>query len=153
MALPVLSADDKDLSAVQAAIGLGFADAGMAVGSASEIDRVAAERGESADHQDTRDSIAAGRFVLAGAFGPRGAVGGGGHSPRGSVTEITGVATLSSYRRRGIASAVTTCLIADARERGMRTIFLSADSEQVAHIYAGIGFHRIGTACIAEDRS
>jgi hypothetical protein len=29
---------------------------------------------------------------------------------------------------------------------GLRTVFLSASSEDVARVYAGIGFGRIGTA-------
>jgi predicted GNAT family acetyltransferase len=35
-------------------------------------------------------------------------------------------------------------------ERGVRTVFLSASDSAVARVYARIGFHRIGTALIAE---
>ena len=30
----------------------------------------------------------------------------------------------------------------------MRTVFMSAGSEDVARIYQGVGFVRVGTACI-----
>jgi predicted GNAT family acetyltransferase len=38
----------------------------------------------------------------------------------------------------------------DARERGVRTIFLSAQDDAVARVYERVGFVRVGTACIAE---
>jgi hypothetical protein len=40
--------------------------------------------------------------------------------------------------------------VQDARERGVETIFLSAGSEEIARVYARLGFRRVGTACIAE---
>ena len=77
-------------------------------------------------------------------------VAGGGHSPRGTVTEITGVATLPAYRRRGIGAAVTDALCRDAAGRGVGMVFLSAGSGDVARVYQRVGFARVGTACIAE---
>jgi predicted GNAT family acetyltransferase len=68
----------------------------------------------------------------------------------GAVTEITGVATLPSARRRGLGALVTGRLVQDARERGAELIFLSAGSEDIARVYARLGFERVGTACIAE---
>jgi predicted GNAT family acetyltransferase len=49
-----------------------------------------------------------------------------------------------------LGAAVTALLAADARERGVQTVFLSASDDAVARIYARIGFRRIGTAMIAE---
>jgi ribosomal protein S18 acetylase RimI-like enzyme len=66
--------------------------------------------------------------------------------PLGGVTEVMGVATLPSARRQGLGAAVTARLVADAGSLGLRTVFLTASSPDVAHIYAGIGFERIGTA-------
>ncbi|WP_443050588.1 hypothetical protein [Streptomyces sp. H27-D2] len=40
--------------------------------------------------------------------------------------------------------------MADARSRGVRTLFLSAGDDDVARIYAGLGFRRIATALVAE---
>jgi predicted GNAT family acetyltransferase len=45
---------------------------------------------------------------------------------------------------------VTALLAADARYRGVQTIFLSASDAAVARVYARIGFREIGTAMIAE---
>ncbi len=74
----------------------------------------------------------------------------GQHNPVGGVTEIVGVGTLPSARRRGLALAVTAALVADARARGVGTVFLSAGDEDVARIYARLGFRRVATALIAE---
>ena len=74
----------------------------------------------------------------------------GQHNPIEAVTEIVGVGTLPSVRRRGLAHAVTTALVDDAQRRGVETIFLSAGDDEVARIYARIGFRRVGTALVAE---
>ncbi|MGH3928591.1 MAG: GNAT family N-acetyltransferase, partial [Pseudonocardiaceae bacterium] len=74
----------------------------------------------------------------------------GQHQPVGTVSEIVGVGTLPTARRRGLGLAVTTTLVADARSRGMRTIFLSAGDDDVARIYTRLGFRRCATALIAE---
>jgi predicted GNAT family acetyltransferase len=66
------------------------------------------------------------------------------------VTEIVGVGTLPSFRRRGLAAAVVRLLIEDALRRGVETIFLSADDATVARLYAGLGFTEMATACAAE---
>ena len=70
----------------------------------------------------------------------------GSYQPCDGVAEITGVATLPGYRRRGLAAAVTSALVRDARREGVRTIFLSADDDVVACVYARIGFRIVGTA-------
>ena len=71
------------------------------------------------------------------------------HQPLDGVTEIVGVATLPAYRRRGLGAAVTAALVADALERGVETVFLSAADEDVARMYASVGFRRVGTAGVA----
>ncbi|MEO5834054.1 MAG: GNAT family N-acetyltransferase [Nakamurella sp.] len=145
----MLTADDVDLPSVQVAIGLGFTAPGTAIGTVGDTERVTAEAAMSDAYGPTRERIAAGCVALAGAFAGVGAVGGGSHSPRGEITEITGVATLPAYRRRGIGAAVTARLTADAVRGGVRTCFLSAGSPEVARIYARAGFRRVGTACVA----
>ncbi|MEU6965627.1 GNAT family N-acetyltransferase [Streptomyces chrestomyceticus] len=74
----------------------------------------------------------------------------GQHQPVGAVSEIVGVGTLPIARRRGLGLAVTAALVADARERGVRTVFLSANNDDVARIYERLGFRRVATALIAE---
>jgi hypothetical protein len=41
--------------------------------------------------------------------------------------------------------------VGDARRRGVDTVFLSASSDDVARVYAKVGFRRVGTACTAEE--
>ena len=144
-----LSADDPDLAAVQAAIHVGFGQDDTLVGPGSVRERDA-RASEPDPHVDTlADMIAAGRTVTFGAVDPQlGAVGGGSHNPRGDVTEIVGVAVLPAHRRRGIAGHLTWALAADAAAAGVRTVFMSAGSDDVARIYEGVGFRRVGTACI-----
>ncbi|WP_405407995.1 GNAT family N-acetyltransferase [Streptomyces decoyicus] len=75
--------------------------------------------------------------------------------PVGAVSEIVGVGTLPTARRRGLGLAVTAALVADARSRGVEPVFLSAGDEDVTRIYARLGFRRIATALIvgpAEQR-
>jgi len=91
-----------------------------------------------------------GLLALVGAYDDRGGVlGGGSHSPRGETTELTGIAVLPRARRRGVGAAVTAALVADARERGVGTVFLSAQDDAVARVYERVGFVRVGTACVA----
>jgi ribosomal protein S18 acetylase RimI-like enzyme len=92
-----------------------------------------------------------GLLALVAAYDGQGAVvGGGSHGPRGDTTELTGIAVLPRARRQGVGAAITAALVADARARGARTVFLSAQDDAVARIYERVGFERVGTACIAE---
>jgi predicted GNAT family acetyltransferase len=97
-----------------------------------------------------RERLVAGRTVTAVALVDGDPVAVGSHQPVGGVSEVVGVATLPALRRRGIAAAVTGLLAADALGRGVETLFLSAGSEEIARVYARVGFRRVGTACIAE---
>ncbi|MFD3947661.1 GNAT family N-acetyltransferase [Streptomyces sp. NPDC058579] len=71
----------------------------------------------------------------------------------GAVSEVVGVGTLPAARRRGLGLAVTAALVADARARGVGTVFLSATDESVARLYGRLGFRTAGTALIAEPAS
>lgn len=72
------------------------------------------------------------------------------HQPVGAVSEVVGVATLPAFRRRGLAGAVTSALVADAYARGVRTVFLSAGDVAVSRVYRGAGFVPVGVVCAAE---
>jgi GNAT superfamily N-acetyltransferase len=153
VAVRMLDPDDPEQGAVHAAIEVGFSNAGTARGSASvqERDAMLAESAPNPARDDHRQSLMErGLLAIAGAFDVSGALGGGSHSPRAAVTEITGVAVLPAARRRGIGAMITAALAADARERGVETVFCSAASQEVARLYESIGFRRVGTACIAE---
>lgn len=153
ISLRVIRPADPGLPSVQAAIGLGFAHPGTGIGLAGDAQRSAAELaladGDADADRSTRDRIASGAHVVVGAFATTGAVAGGSHSPRAGVTEITGVATLPAYRRRGIGAAVTASLVRHARASELSVCFLTAGSEEVARVYRRAGFERVGTACVA----
>ncbi len=134
----LLRGDDPTLGAVQGAVGAGF----------EESDEVA-----SADAPFMRDRVSRGLTRLVGAYESGAAVGGGSHQPSGSVTELVGIAVVPRARRRGIGAAITAALVEDARELGVRTVFLSAGSQRVADVYARVGFTRVATACVAEAAS
>ena len=146
-----LDPDDPALAAVRAAVSVGFAAAGTARGNESvgERDRkLADDRGPV---ETLATLLGTGRSVMYGAFDPYvGAVGGGSHNARGDVTEIVGVGVLPAYRRQGIAGHLTWALARDAADAGVRTVFMSAGSDDVARIYEGVGFRRVGTACIVD---
>lgn len=60
--------------------------------------------------------------------------------------QITNVATLPSYRRRGFSRAVLEELIARARKKGISSIFLEArvSNAPALSLYESLGFCRIG---------
>ncbi|MCT4356319.1 GNAT family N-acetyltransferase [Streptomyces sp. Je 1-79] len=98
--------------------------------------------------------IAAGLTRLAAAVDADGtALSSGQHQPVGPVSEVVGVGTLPTARRRGLGLAVTAALIADARAHGVETVFLTATDESVARLYGRLGFRTIATALIAEPAS
>lgn len=136
LTVEVLDADHPRLGEVLAAVSAAF----------GETDEVGAPRSTDA----VRDQLADGSYRLVAATGPQGVVGGGSHAPRGGVTELTGIAVLPAARSRGVGAAITAALVADARDRGVHTVFLSAGSRRVADIYARVGFVPVATACIAE---
>lgn len=131
----VMDADDDALGAVCAAVHAGF-------GGTDDV-------GEP-DAGTRPEQMRRGLLRTVGAFLDGTPVGGGSHGPRGDATELAGIAVLPHARRRGIGAAVTAALAADARARGIRTVFLSAQDEDVARVYERVGFRRVGTACVAE---
>ena len=135
----VLAPDDADLPLVTAAIHAGF----------EGTDEVQAKPAGRQQQQMERDLLA-----VVGAYDEQGhVVGGGSHGPRGDTTELTGIAVLPRARRQGVGAAITAALVADARRRGIGTVFLSAGDDSVARVYERVGFVRVGTACIAEEVS
>jgi ribosomal protein S18 acetylase RimI-like enzyme len=153
VAVRMLDPDEPDHGAVHASIEVGFSNSGTERGSASvkERDAVLAESvANPARDRHRRSLMEQGLLAIAGAIDVSGALGGGSHSPRADVTEITGVAVLPAARRRGIGAMITAALASDAHERGVETVFCSAASGAVARVYESIGFRRVGTACIAE---
>ena len=124
---------------------------GTAVGAAGPAERDAA----AAEVKDdliaaVQDRVRRGVTVGAAAFTDEGIVASGQHQPVGSATEIVGVATLPTMRRRGLAAALTSTLAEHAFSNGVDLILLSAESDAVAAVYERVGFQRIGFAGAAE---
>jgi ribosomal protein S18 acetylase RimI-like enzyme len=91
-----------------------------------------------------RERLAEGFTVMAGALVAGDPVSIGSHQPLEGIAEVTGVATLPAFRRRGLGAAVTSLLVRDAFDRGVTTVFLSAGGDDVARMYASLGFREVG---------
>ncbi|MFE3329487.1 GNAT family N-acetyltransferase [Streptomyces sp. NPDC059176] len=88
-----------------------------------------------------RPTISAGHKTIIAALGSDGTPLAVGHyHPAHGTTEIGGIGTLPTARRRGLAAAVTTALVNHARDHGVNTIFLAYAEDVVARIYARLGF-------------
>lgn len=136
-----------------ATVALGFSAPGVARGAAGPAERDAYAAGSDPFRPYRRSRLADGRSVMVAAYDParleHGPLAGGSHSPVGDVTELTGIATLSAARRRGLGAAVTAALVADAQARGVGTVFLAAGDDDIPRVYERVGFRRVGTACAA----
>ncbi|MEU6863011.1 GNAT family N-acetyltransferase [Streptomyces sp. NPDC046876] len=148
----LLGADDPLLRAAVTVPMLAFADPGTAVGAAgpAELAAAAADPAVEARRGAVAEMLASGRTAMAVAVQDGVVLAAGQYNPVGDVAEVAGVGTLPAARRRGLALAVTSALVADALARGARTVFLSAGDEAVARIYARAGFRTVATALIAE---
>ncbi|TDD28629.1 GNAT family N-acetyltransferase [Kribbella turkmenica] len=147
----ILPPDGAVLRQARAVASLAFADLGTAVGEAGPEDRDAKAAEISDDLVDGLvDRARRGVTVSAGAFTDHAMVASGAHQPVGATTEIVGVGTLPSMRRRGLAAAVTSVLAEHAFANGVDLILLSAESKPVAAVYERLGFRRIATAGAAE---
>ncbi|MFB7664236.1 GNAT family N-acetyltransferase [Kitasatospora sp. NPDC056138] len=148
----VLGPEDPALAAALAVPRLAFAEPGTRIGAAGPAELAEASRTAARDGSTERVAgrIRTGLTRVAVAVTDGTALCSGMHQPVGEVTEIVGVGTLPAARRRGLAHLVTAALVADARALGTRTVFLSAGDEDVARVYARLGFRPVGTALIAE---
>jgi GNAT superfamily N-acetyltransferase len=140
------------LSTAFAVVKVGFGHEGTATGEAGPAERDAARKPvDPALVTQKAELIRTGRHARVLAVDPvHGGVAAGALQALNGVAEVAGVATLPSARRRGLAAAVTGALTAAARAAGAELIYISADSDAVARIYGRLGFHRVGTSCIAE---
>jgi ribosomal protein S18 acetylase RimI-like enzyme len=147
----VVAPTDPELDQIWAVPAVAFSRPGTDVGRAGppERDKLAADH-DGGTLAMLRDRLRSGQSVLATASGPDGPLAAGSCQAVDGVAEITGVGVLPASRRQGLGAAVTALLAADALERGVRTVFLSATDQAVARIYASIGFQEIGKAMIAE---
>ncbi|MBA3765283.1 MAG: GNAT family N-acetyltransferase [Actinobacteria bacterium] len=141
---------DDDLAALSAVAEVGFATPGTGTGGAGLVEAAGAVATQNPDTiAFQRGRMLTGLTIAAAARVPGGIAAVGWHQPLDGASEVVGVATLPSFRRRGLAASVTATLVGDALERGMDTVFLSADDDDVARVYERVGFRRIGTASAA----
>lgn len=139
----VLTADDPVLPAALALPRLAFAEQGTAVGSAghNELSVVADELSKDGTVTSIRPAIRAGHKTIIAALDPDGTPLAVGHyHPANGTTEIGGIGTLPTARRQGLAAVLTTALVNHARDHGVSTVFLAYAEDDVARIYARLGF-------------
>ena len=73
-------------------------------------------------------------------------------APHAGVTELTSIGVRAPFRRRGIAEGMTRWLARRVRTSGVDRIFLMADTERVAQIYARAGFRTVSEVlCIVKN--
>lgn len=148
----IVDPEEPDLARIIATVSLGFASPGTEIGPVGPSDlEAAAAADDRLEH--VRGRLRSGLTVMAVAEDADGPLAAGSHQPVGGVTEIVGVATLPSARRRGLGALVTAALVEDARTAGVRTTVLSAGSDDVARVYQKVGFARVATACIADGEA
>jgi ribosomal protein S18 acetylase RimI-like enzyme len=146
-----LAPDDPALAAARAVADVGFGAPGTMPGPEGRTERdAAASRQSETALAPVRRRLREGATVMMAAERDGAPLAVGSHQPVGGVTEVVGVATLPAVRRQGLGGAVTGALVRDARDSGVEVIFLSAGSDDIARVYARLGFRRVGTACIAE---
>jgi GNAT superfamily N-acetyltransferase len=146
-----LDPEDPALAASRAVADIAFGVPGTARGEAGPAERdTAVASFPEPQLAAVRRRMAGGLTVTIVAEDSSGLLAVGSHQPVGGVTEVVGVATLPSARRRGLGAAVTAALVADARRGGADIVFLSAGSEDIARVYGRLGFERVGTAGLAE---
>jgi GNAT superfamily N-acetyltransferase len=143
----IVAPDDPDLARITSTVSSGFGSPGTEIGQVGPAERDAASAG---DVEHLRQRLRWGLTVTAVAEDPTGPLSAGSHQPVAGVTEVVGVATLPSARRRGLGALVTATLVEEARRAGVRTVFLSAGSDDIARVYEKVGFARVATACIAQ---
>ncbi|MCJ7832522.1 MAG: GNAT family N-acetyltransferase, partial [Actinobacteria bacterium] len=142
-----------DLALIHAVAEVGFRNRGTALGPAgvAEAEKVVSRGTDATLLTTMHERLEAGLTVTAAVFDGAGdPVAVGAHQPLEATTEIVGVATLPAFRRRGLGMALTSALVRDALMRNCPAVFLSADDDEVAGVYEGVGFRRIGTAGSAE---
>jgi ribosomal protein S18 acetylase RimI-like enzyme len=144
-------APGDDLARIGAVAQVAFANPGTAAGPAGiEALTPLAAAAEPSTTAFVRQRIEDGVTVTVAAFVDGEPVASGSHQPVGAATEIVGVACLPAYRRRGLGAAVTSMLVRDALSRGITTVCLSADDEDVARVYGRLGFATVGAVGAAE---
>lgn len=73
------------------------------------------------------------------------------HAPLDGVTQFSGITTLTPYRRRGIAAALTTVMVETAFDAGVDLVYLAAANEPARRVYERLGFREAGTLLVYDN--
>jgi predicted GNAT family acetyltransferase len=148
-----LDADDPAIAAHRVVAHLAFSSEGTQLGTDGPVerDRELGSRDTSRD-EFLRRRVDDGTTIVMVAEDEQGVLATGAHQPVGDVSEIVGVATLPTARRRGLGGAITNMLVSDALHGGVDLVMLSAGSDDVARVYERVGFRRVATALAAESK-
>jgi ribosomal protein S18 acetylase RimI-like enzyme len=69
--------------------------------------------------------------------------------PQEGLTELVGICTLESHRRRGLAGSLTHAALVSAFARGVSVAFLSAADARAGRVYEAAGFTPFGNTVFA----
>ncbi|WP_425558899.1 GNAT family N-acetyltransferase [Kutzneria kofuensis] len=95
-----------------------------------------------ASHASSRDR---GGFALLARSATGEPIGGGFVTvPIDGVAELAGIGVVPTWRRRGIAAAITARLVLAARDLDVRVPFLMAADDHAARVYTRVGFRTTG---------
>lgn len=103
-----------------------------------------AEPATDAQAQAFREGLVASRAFIARINGEPAAAGMF-NPPYAGVTELVGITTVSTFRRRGIAAHLTAYMACVAFERGVELVYLSTDNAVARRVYERLGFRPYAT--------
>ena len=69
--------------------------------------------------------------------------------PQDGLTELVGICTLETHRRRGLAGSLTHTALVAAFARGVSVAFLSAADARAGRVYEAAGFTAFGNTVFA----
>ena len=143
----MLGADDRSLPAAQAVIELAFAAERMGLGEAGPEARDLAIPGLG-DLGFLRERIRAGLTAMAVAESVQdGPLAAGSHQLAGGVCEVTGVGTLPPRAAAASAPPSPGGWCRTRASAAPRSCSSPPPATDVARMYEGLGFRRVGTAC------
>jgi predicted N-acetyltransferase YhbS len=151
--LYIVGADDPELARYQRVAATAFANPG----GPADVHDVPIDTSDDARARTEalRERIASGRTVMMVAVEKGQPVAVGSHQPVDvdgtEVSEVVGVATLPRLRGRGLGAGIASALVAHATETA-DMVFLAAGDDDVARVYERVGFARLATSAVADQR-
>jgi GNAT superfamily N-acetyltransferase len=69
-------------------------------------------------------------------------------APQARVSELAAIGTAEAFRRRGVATAVTSLLVTLASDNGVELLWLTPEHDQAERIYLKVGFERVDATMV-----